>query len=320
MTIAPPEFDELTRLQLFNGLDQESIENLLSKSSIREVSPGETVIALGQINEYVYLLLAGRLCVYFDEEGVSQVILDAGESVGELSIIDNRPTSAGVVAETHCRLLVISEYAMWQLVTESHPICINLLNIFSTRLRASNNRLTEAEKQHLKLEHMASIDPMTTLYNRRWLDNNIASILQQAVAISQPVSILMIDLDHFKNYNDTQGHLAGDRAIITVAQTIMNNLRPMDRAVRYGGEEFLAILPNTNKANAHSVGDDLCRIIRNTPIIAANGDPLPLITISVGSATMETTINESKECIIKRADSALYEAKETGRDRVCSAD
>ena len=183
-----PELEELSRLQLFTGLNKETINLLVAKSTIREEPPGKTIIPIGQINEYVYLLLSGRLCVQLDKEGISQTIVDAGESVGELSIIDDRPTSAQVITETHCRLLVISKHAMWQLVNESHTVCINLMNIFSKRLRASNDRLTKSQKQNLTLEHLASVDPMTTLYNRRWLDNNIELNLKQATDIKQPLS------------------------------------------------------------------------------------------------------------------------------------
>ena len=130
----------------------------------------------------------------------------------------------------------------------------------------------------------------------------------------------MIDLDFFKNYNDSHGHQAGDQAITIVAQTIMNNLRPMDRVVRYGGEEFLALLPNTSKENAALVGNDLCRIIRDTKIISANGEPLPGITISVGVATMEIGAEESYSSLINRTDVALYRSKTMGRDRVTSSD
>jgi diguanylate cyclase (GGDEF)-like protein len=312
--------DELKRLQLLQGLDQDSLEQLLKKSSLLEATPGKTIIAYGEINKYFYLLLTGRLCVYLDEEGISQTIIEAGENVGEMSIIDNHPTSARVVAETHCRLLVISEATMWQLVKESHAVCLNLLNSLSSRLRASDNRLYESEKKRLKSDYLASVDAMTSLYNRRWLDNNILPYLKSAVDTKQPVSILMIDLDHFKNYNDNHGHLAGDRVITVIAQTIMSNLRPMDRVVRYGGEEFLALLPNTTEDEAHKIGNKLCRIIRATAILDANGDPLPGITISIGAATMNSSAKESNTSLIKRADKALYRSKNSGRDQVSSAE
>jgi len=130
-----------------------------------------------------------------------------------------------------------------------------------------------------------------------------------------PLSLVMIDLDHFKRFNDTHGHVAGDSALCAAAGVIRAALRPTDFAVRYGGEEMMAILPDTTEARAAMVAERLCLRMRKAVVFPDMRQPLPHITGSFGVASLAPHADESD--LIAAADAALYRAKEGGRDRYC---
>ena len=129
-----------------------------------------------------------------------------------------------------------------------------------------------------------------------------------------PLSIIMIDLDHFKRFNDTHGHLAGDAALAAAAGVIRESLRPSDFAVRYGGEELMAVLPDTHAGLAHMVAERLAERLRTAIVFPDMRLPLPHITGSFGVASLAPGGDEHG--LIAAADAALYRAKEAGRDRV----
>jgi len=311
-TFVKPE--ELERLQLFKGVSLESIEEQLSSCVVREIEAGETLIARGQTNAYFYILLSGRLRIYLDTMGDALTFLEAGQSVGEISIIDKQPTTAHVVAETRCRILVISEQTLWSLVSNSHAISINLLSLLATRLRDTNAKLTESQQKQRMLEYESSVDSLTGLYNQRWLDKEFAGKMTVAREIEKPLSLLMVDMDQFTDYIETNGHLAGDQALHAVAQSMLNNLRPMDTAIRYGKEEFLVVLPDTDLETAVQVAEDICIIAKDTKIHTPDGKSLPSTTVSIGVANQQE--GDDSESLLSRVENAMSMAKEAGRNCV----
>lgn len=163
----------------------------------------------------------------------------------------------------------------------------------------------------------ALADGLTGLYNRRWLNNKLHPLVLRAHRDRQPFSLFMVDVDHFKRYNDHNGHGAGDQALRAVAAAIQGNVRPLDLAARYGGEEFCVVLPYTAARGAKLVGDRLRELIERLKIESDCGELLPGVTVSIGIACLVE--GESAEQLLARADAALYEAKDAGRNRVvCS--
>jgi len=307
-TFVKPE--ELQRLHLFQGVQLEPLQEQLDSCSVRELEAGETLIARGQTNSYLYLLLAGRLRVYLDTMGETLSIIEAGESVGEISIIDKQPTTAHVVAETRCRLLVMSEEVLWSMVSGSHAVSINMLSLLAGRLRDSNTRLTESQKREREMRYQSAVDPLTGLYNRAWLEGEMNDRLIVSEEIEQTYSVLMLDVDDFTGYNEANGKLAGDRALHGLAQVLLNNLRPMDTAIRYGGEEFLAVLPDTDLDTGIQVAEDLRLILKEATIRSVDGKVLPNITVSVGVAVQQP--GDDIESLIDRAAAALHVAEDSG--------
>ncbi|MDD4929981.1 MAG: diguanylate cyclase [Gallionella sp.] len=174
---------------------------------------------------------------------------------------------------------------------------------------ALNNALT-----HDRLQKIAALDPLTGIYNRRFGMARLSEEFGRAVRATTPVGVLMFDIDHFKKVNDTYGHLAGDRVLIQVAKTARAALREGDILMRYGGEEFLIILPGASKEDSLGVGEKLRRMVEDSSV--ADGDQVIRVTISVGATSYPEFEVTADQELVKRADEALYQAKETGRNKV----
>ncbi len=162
---------------------------------------------------------------------------------------------------------------------------------------------------------MALVDPLTGAFNRRYLDIHLPRLFARCRSAQKPVSILYLDLDHFKKINDTHGHPAGDAVLKEVVNRITQSLRPQDLVVRLGGEEFAAVLPEIEHKTALNVGERLRAAVAASPVIAPGDKEVP-VTISIGAASAEAELPETPVKVLGRADSALLKAKQTGRNRV----
>ena len=161
----------------------------------------------------------------------------------------------------------------------------------------------------------ATHDPLTGLHNRRAAESRLESDHAHALRSGEPLSVLMLDLDHFKRINDRWGHAAGDRVLVAVADVLREQLRGADLGARFGGEEFLAILPATTSAEAVAAAE---RIRARVAKLALDADDGPMrITASIGVATL--AFGESTTQLLARADIAMYRAKDAGRDRCVAA-
>ena len=188
------------------------------------------------------------------------------------------------------------------------------------RLRAMTDRVGPALanlKLRDTLREMALRDALTGLYNRRYLEDAFSRELHRGERNGKPVSVVMIDIDHFKRFNDQHGHDAGDFVLSAVARAISNNIRPSDIACRYGGEELAVVLPETTLEIARDRAEEMRRAIRETNLTHL-GQTLPGPTASFGVAVYPEHGTKPAD-LLKAADQALYRAKHEGRDRVCVA-
>lgn len=177
-----------------------------------------------------------------------------------------------------------------------------------------HERVDHARRLHERaVARMATIDPLTGVFNRRYFDICCETEIQRCRRTGQPVSLLMIDIDHFKRVNDTGGHPKGDEILKAVAQIMKNNIRMTDVLGRWGGEEFALLLPNSTEENAIHVAEGLCHLVERTRFCPWAGHD-GAITISVGCATL--TLQASGKELVGLADAALYAAKAGGRNRV----
>ena len=184
------------------------------------------------------------------------------------------------------------------------------------RTQIKKKRYTERLRDNVQLSiEMALTDALTGLFNRRYMETHLATLVEQAATRSKPISLLILDIDYFKSINDGHGHDAGDDVLREFALRIRKSIRNIDLACRYGGEEFVIVMPETDMAVATKVAERLRRRIATEPFAIQNGTGQLDVTISIGIAALGGA-GDSAGAVLKRADQALYRAKRDGRNRV----
>lgn len=189
---------------------------------------------------------------------------------------------------------------------------IDFLGEFSEAFNEMTSGLKHVNKQ---LRKLASLDSLTQLHNRAALDQFLAAAFITAKEEASDLSLLMIDIDHFKSVNDNYGHRVGDQVLTQICNVLKEQFRATDMLARYGGEEFMVVQPQTRIDQAVGMGNRVLEAIRDTVIELDSGQQL-LVTVSIGVSCM-TPEDQSFEDVVKRSDVALYEAKNGGRNRLC---
>lgn len=184
-----------------------------------------------------------------------------------------------------------------------------------TQLRQKHHydRLRHNYEQSLSL---ALVDPLTGAFNRRYLDAHLPKMMGRFCMDKHPMSLLYFDIDFFKKINDTYGHAVGDIVLKEVVRRVTQSLRPLDLVVRAGGEEFIAIMPESELKTAMAVGERLRAAIADVPFFLPGYEKPLSVTISIGVASIKFEQGDTADDILKRADAALYKAKQEGRDKV----
>ncbi|WP_160285904.1 GGDEF domain-containing protein [Pseudomonas knackmussii] len=303
------DIQQLRQLRLFQNVAGASLECLLKDFRACELEQGEVLLSPFNRNNYLYMVMSGQLKVYLGSLDNSPVsTLEVGECAGEISFIDHDHPSAYVVATEPTTVLRLHREALLSLFQRSPELMQNLLAMLCERVREGNRII-------LNTEQNANIDTLTGLFNRRWLEHVFDRESTRCAFNEQPLSLLMLDVDHFKDYNDRHGHLAGDYALCLVAHTLRGQLRPKDSMARFGGEEFVILLPEVASDEARRIGE---RLRLSLEQIGSFYSPLgvqPGVTVSLGLAQMRN--QESLPNLLLRADGALYQAKQRGRNRLC---
>lgn len=306
--------DLLSDFPMFAGVDQKTRAAILDEALVRDVEVGDLLIRQGAPNRCMYLVLEGRLGIFLQALATEPVaVVQRGETVGELSVLDHQPAAASVMALEACRVVVLSEAAFWKLITASHVFSVSLLQQLAERMRASNEMVTRTALERSDYERAAMYDGLTGVYNRRWADAS----LEQFVTKGQPFSIVVLDVDHFKRFNDEHGHAAGDYVLTKVAGLLTQTLRGTDFVARYGGEEFILVLPKAKAEAAAMVTERVRRALAAVAFEMKDGTVLPPVTISAGVAEFQPGQGVSE--LVSTADRALYDAKKRGRNRVETA-
>jgi diguanylate cyclase (GGDEF)-like protein len=296
--------------QLFNSLSigRDSSVNLISSDGIllaQEPRLAEELIGKDFSNRPNFQRIVKEVDGSFT--GVSSRYKDKRlytfSKVGNLPLIVIVALSSDEVFASWKRTAVVVSVA-------TMALCIGLL--WLTWLLSRELRLRHHAEQ--ELAQLAATDPLTGLANRRTLDQVLRHEWFRAQRSGQPLSLLMIDADHFKAFNDRHGHQAGDDALRSVAKVIADNVRrPADLVARYGGEEFSVILAETDSQGAQQIAEHIRATVEQLPRVAGAESP---ITVSIGISTWTTSTDISLEQLLFAADKALYQAKESGRNRV----
>jgi len=217
---------------------------------------------------------------------VAVPLLRRGDVLGIICAFRNRPKQFG-----------FSDLKLFNSVAEHLAVALE------------NARLFEKTKE------MAITDGLTNLYNKRFMLEKLESEIDRAARNEHDLSFLIMDIDNFKHYNDTNGHPAGDRLLKELASIIQDSIRKTDIACRYGGEEFVVILPETKKTDAKIVAEKLVKKIAGHPFEFAEKQPLGCISVSMGLAAYPSDASDV-EALIIIGDNALYAAKTSGKNRV----
>jgi len=188
------------------------------------------------------------------------------------------------------------------------------------RLSLSKNEISNLQQSLEAIRTESLTDPLTGLGNRKYFDRSIETAVQNALANGEPLSLLMFDIDHFKSFNDSYGHLTGDQVLRLVGMSLKQTIKGQDITARYGGEEFAVVLPNTALRQALTVADHIRRAVMAKELKKkSTGEILGRVTISVGVSILRP--GDDTDSLIERADGCLYAAKRNGRNRViCEVD
>jgi len=195
------------------------------------------------------------------------------------------------------------------------PFNIDEIRIVVGRAAERQAILKEAREKEM-YQRLSIIDGLTQIYNRRYFDETLLKEVARMQREAKPASLLMIDIDHFKNFNDSNGHQAGDWALKRVSQVLAGSIRLGDYVFRYGGEEFVVLLPNTDKISSLTVARRLRLGVSMAKFLDKKALPTVHLTISIGLSTFPDDANDAN-MLLAKADEQLYAAKQLGRDRIC---
>ncbi len=315
-----PAFATLIGSPLFAGAPEPLLLSMFSGCETRDLARGERLLTSGATNDALYVVLSGSLSVHVPGTGRAHVSVGHGECVGELSLIDGFQVSADVIAEQDSTVVVVEREQLWRLVEATSQVARNLLRILAGRVRHDDRVLGESDRLQRQYEEAATVDTLTGLRNRRWLDDAFARQLERTTRTGRPLSLLMIDADHFKRINDEHGHLVGDGVLVHIGRRLATCLRPQDLLARFGGEEFAVLLPGVGSEAAQTVAERLRIAVATSapPIADPRCDADRRVTVSIGVATADPGEPVTVPSLIEHADRALYRAKHSGRNRVCA--
>jgi two-component system, cell cycle response regulator len=284
----------------------ERIASVLAKEHTVEVEtdPSEALFRAAE-NNYDLLIISLDL-TNFDA-------LRLCSQVRSLDRTRNIPILAVTEPDNSARMLRgleigVNDYLM-------RPIDKNEL-LARARSQVRKRRYAERLRDNVQMSiEMAITDALTGLFNRRYMESHLGTLIEQAIARGKPLTALVIDIDYFKSINDTHGHDAGDDVLREFALRIKRSIRGIDLACRCGGEEFVVVMPETDMAVAAMVAERLRRRIAADPFVIQQGAGSVPVTISIGIAALRGK-DDTAAALIKRADQALYRAKRDGRNRV----
>lgn len=313
------DFDVALNSDLFAGISRPLLELTLPRCRLVALDDDEVLIERGATNEFVYLVLSGGVHVRLDDGKLPHhFALGAGECVGEISVIDGNGASALVVADGPTRLLAIDRKSLWFLVANTETMARNLLLIFSGRMRRDNDLLLSSLREREEFGRIASVDGLTGLHNRRWLEFIYPRQLLRCRRNGLAASLVVADLDGFGRFNERYSHLRGDRALQQIGEALGERVRPNDMLVRYDADEFVMLLPGTGIEQALPVAERLRQTVAERALaIGEPGETPEHLTASVG--VVEARPDDDVLSLMDAAEAAAHEAAAAGGNRVSAA-
>jgi diguanylate cyclase len=290
--------------------------------AINEILTRSGTLSEAQIDEiYETYISAQRVAERIDSVGsqvmgeIEQVMAMIGAAAGNANTYsENLATvtqSLGAAADEPAVRAIVESLVKATKEMERNNLALE------ERLSASKQEINQLQENLEVVRNESLTDPLTTLANRKYFDDALVKAIAAASAKGEPLALLMTDVDHFKRFNDTYGHLTGDHVLRMVAMSVRQNVKDQHIAARYGGEEFVVVLPNTILQAAATLGEYIRTAVMTKELKKrSTGENLGRITVSIGVAALRP--GETPQALIERADSCLYAAKRSGRNRVIS--
>ena len=320
---------DLARM-LTSTIERDSLFNVIAKALTEKLGIREFVLLL--YNEDKQLLEIQTVVGVKEVDQIKNVTFKAGEGISGQVIRDRQkiyiPDTRSEPFYLYYKGKKDEEGSFLSLPLICQEKLIGVLNVTRPQTYAFSDEeieLLEATASQMAIalmnaklyeimKEISILDELTQIYNRRYFQQMLPQEIIRAKRFRKPVSLLMLDIDHFKKYNDTHGHVAGDILLREFAQLIPHHLREVDFWARFGGEEFSIILPNTSKAGSRNVAEKIIDVVSKHNFPHCKTQPSRKLTVSIGIASYPTDTKDF-EALINYADTALYEAKRNGRNR-----
>ena len=291
----PVDVADLSGQQLFRQVNLVGLESLVRDCPSLKLREGATLIEPGQPNPMIYLVLVGRLHVYEGEAtGEPLAVIQQGESVGLMSLIDQQPCHVRIVAKQACHLLVIDEERFLALINSSNAIARNVLSMVMQYLRGKNAAAPERARLQKRIERNSNIDPVTGLYNQRWLDGVLERQIMRAAKDRKPLSVLAVAVSAFDEFKKEFGDELAEHAWATIGQIIAAKVRPTDLVAHHDSGYFIVVLPDTDIPGSEVVARRIRQAVADTAIEIPGACRLPPLNAITGQIQMKAFVAARK--------------------------
>jgi len=315
----------LSTVGVFSLLAPEEVEHVGEHLSSVELAEGQLLFNEGDQGNDLYIVADGAAAVSIrlPDGGTHEIArFSPGDFFGEMSIFDDAPRSASCRALAKSTLYSLSRSAFTDVIAQHPHIALKLmyrmLNITTQRLRGTSEFVSEMVLWGESARRRAVTDELTGVYNRRFLEDSLGTYFAEAGEKGEPLCLVMVDLDRFREINELYGHAVGDETIKSSARVFRSLLRETDVIARYGGDEFVIILPKTDPVQGTRLMNAVCAEVARIPLLKEMKGAITTVTSSMGVAGFPLHASDLSG-LRAAADAALYRAKEEGRNRVMCA-
>ena len=317
----------LQSIAIFSLLEGDELRAVSAALRKKDLGSGEVLFREGDPGVELFIVQSGKIQAFIvlpSGEELEIARFSPGDFFGDMSIFEDAPRSASCRALEASLLLCLSKDDFHRLM-EQHPgiaikLMYRMLNFTAQRLRSTSGLLSDLVRWGEGARKRAITDEFTGVYNRRFLEDSLEQIVAEARSAGKPLSLFMTDLDRFREINELYGNKIGDEAILGVVRSLKALLREKDIICRFGGDEFVVLLPDTDSIEATRIASSVVEEVSRLPILAHMKGAIRSLTTSMGVASFPRHAPNGKS-LRMRADEALYKAKEGGRNRaVCVED
>lgn len=312
---------KIDKLDIFSSLNAEELRKVRRFLKEHRMPAGEVIFREGEVGLLMYIILSGTVSISIkaaDGEEVEVSRIPEGSFFGEMSILEKTARSATCRTLDSCHMLSLDWEGFRTLMTHHSRISIkviqHMLNTATSRFLKTNSFLSDMLKWGESARIRAVTDSLTGLYNRRFFDDALVNVVSKSNRDDEPASLVILDLDHFGKLNAKYGEAVGDRVILEAVGVFNSTFRRSDILARYGGDEFAFVLPGTGGREALRLCESVVGAIRTISIFDEGRKTSVEVSTSAGIAECPLHAN-SPEALLEKADKALYEAKEAGRNR-----